>query len=168
MPSVRATPLLEFNRAQPLLSWAFPTLFRRGKAGYTLPCARTVNYPNHVRHLTKHRGGRFAHLSRPCDMGFNAMVPKRINTRSGFLLESILGLVIRAGQLLLTTYVLNFQRTSRSLERSSAGIMSLSGTLRGTHPFWVEKHRDFITCIKNLSLPHLFPTLSAVDLHWHD
>lgn len=39
-PGFRSTPLSEFNRSQPLLSLAFPTLFPDGNAGFVTPRVR--------------------------------------------------------------------------------------------------------------------------------
>jgi hypothetical protein len=44
MPSVRQTPLSEFNQAQALLSLAFPTLFSRGGVDFVVPREKTDTY----------------------------------------------------------------------------------------------------------------------------
>ncbi|KAM4063873.1 ATP-dependent DNA helicase PIF1 [Hirsutella rhossiliensis] len=42
MPNIRSTPLNEFNRSQPLLSLAFPTLYPTGQADFVAPRQRTI------------------------------------------------------------------------------------------------------------------------------
>jgi hypothetical protein len=49
-----STPLVDFNASEPLLSLAFPTLFR------VTPRLRHVPYRDYIRHLMKHESGRFA------------------------------------------------------------------------------------------------------------
>jgi hypothetical protein len=60
LPSFRQTPLSEFNRSQPLLSWAFPTLFPRGVAEYTTAWERSVKYTDYIKHHLRYHDHRFA------------------------------------------------------------------------------------------------------------
>ncbi|EED21753.1 hypothetical protein TSTA_089920 [Talaromyces stipitatus ATCC 10500] len=70
----RSTPLIEFNRTQPLLSWAFPTLFPRGEAEFTTPRQRTVSFEDYIKHLMKFRDGRFARHPRFRYVVFNTLM----------------------------------------------------------------------------------------------
>lgn len=60
MPSFRSTPVQEFNSSQPILSWAFPTLYPTGQADFLAPRTRTVSFANYVTDLLKYFNGRFA------------------------------------------------------------------------------------------------------------
>lgn len=44
LPSIRRTPINEFNHSQLLLSLVFPTLYPDGKAGFVEPRLRTITY----------------------------------------------------------------------------------------------------------------------------
>lgn len=59
-PPFQATPNSEFNRSQPLLSLAFPTLFPRGQAEPAMSRNRAVGFADHVKHLIKHKSCCFA------------------------------------------------------------------------------------------------------------
>ncbi|KAM4067942.1 ATP-dependent DNA helicase PIF1 [Hirsutella rhossiliensis] len=48
MPNIRSTPLNEFNRSQPLLSLAFPTLYPTGQADFVAPRQRTIRLQRHM------------------------------------------------------------------------------------------------------------------------
>lgn len=50
----------------------------------------------------------------------------------------------------------------------TGSIISFSSAMRGTPPYWAARRRDLAAYVTNLGPPHLFVTLSAADLHWHD
>ena len=87
MPSIRATPLSEFNKTQPLLSWAFPSLFPRGKAEFVTPRIRSISYNDYIKHLLKFYNGRFARHPRFRYVVFNTIIRKQVNTRAGFFVK---------------------------------------------------------------------------------
>ncbi|EAQ87454.1 hypothetical protein CHGG_04073 [Chaetomium globosum CBS 148.51] len=60
MGEIRRTPLNEFNRSQPLLSWAFPTLFPYGRAEFVAPRVRSITYREYLYHAMRNRDRRFA------------------------------------------------------------------------------------------------------------
>lgn len=47
-PSIRRTPINEFNHSQPLLSLAFSTLYPDGKADFVEPRLRTITYQDYL------------------------------------------------------------------------------------------------------------------------
>ncbi|PON19971.1 hypothetical protein TGAM01_v211164 [Trichoderma gamsii] len=53
LPSIRRTPINEFNHSQPLLSLAFPTLYPEGKADFTEPRLRTITYQDYLAHAMR-------------------------------------------------------------------------------------------------------------------
>ena len=87
MPSVRSTPLSEFNRSQSLLSWAFPTLFPRGEADFVVPRLRSVTYAEYIKHLLKFEDGRFARHPRFRYVVFNTMMRNQVNSRAGYFVR---------------------------------------------------------------------------------
>ncbi|KAM4060930.1 ATP-dependent DNA helicase PIF1 [Hirsutella rhossiliensis] len=60
LPSIRRTPIDEFNRSQPLLSLAFPTLYPDGKADFVEPRLRSITYQDYLGHAMRWHDGRFA------------------------------------------------------------------------------------------------------------
>ncbi|KAM4064851.1 ATP-dependent DNA helicase PIF1 [Hirsutella rhossiliensis] len=60
LPSVRRTPIDEFNRSQPLLTLAFPTLYPDGKADFVEPRLRSITYQDYLGHAMRWHDGRFA------------------------------------------------------------------------------------------------------------
>jgi hypothetical protein len=60
MPSIRRTPLDEFNQTHALLSLACPTLFPRGVADFVEPRQRKISYRDYIQHAMKWEDGRFA------------------------------------------------------------------------------------------------------------
>jgi hypothetical protein len=87
MPSLRATPLSEFNKTQAMLSWAFPSLFPKGDAEIVIPRMRSVSYVDYVRHLLKYHDGRFAKHPRFRYVVFNTIMRKQVNTRASFFVK---------------------------------------------------------------------------------
>ncbi|KAL6789495.1 hypothetical protein GGI42DRAFT_347248 [Trichoderma sp. SZMC 28013] len=64
MPNIRSTPISEFNRSQPLLSLAFPTLYPRGEADFVYPRLRSITYDQYLAHAMKYHDGRFTRYPR--------------------------------------------------------------------------------------------------------
>ena len=60
IPSIRSTPLNEFNRSQALLSLAFPTLYPQGRAEFVKTRLRSIDYAEYIEHALRWHDGRFA------------------------------------------------------------------------------------------------------------
>ncbi|KAM4061343.1 ATP-dependent DNA helicase PIF1 [Hirsutella rhossiliensis] len=60
LPSIRRTPINEFNRSQPLLTLASPPLSPDGKADFVEPRLRSITYQDSLGHAMRWRDGRFA------------------------------------------------------------------------------------------------------------
>ncbi|XP_044717958.1 ATP-dependent DNA helicase [Hirsutella rhossiliensis] len=56
----RSDPIDEFNRSQPLLTLAFPTLYPDGKADFVEPRLRSIAYQDYLGHAMRWHDGRFA------------------------------------------------------------------------------------------------------------
>lgn len=84
MPSLQSTPIPELDALQPVLSWAFPTLYPRGHADFVHPRLRSVSYQDYITHLMKFHDGRFARHPRWWYVVFNTLMRKQANQRAGF------------------------------------------------------------------------------------
>ncbi|EED12765.1 conserved hypothetical protein [Talaromyces stipitatus ATCC 10500] len=164
-PPFRSTPIAEFTRSQPLLSWAFPALFPRGEGEYIHPRQRTVSFADYAKHLMKFHDGRFARHPRFRYVVFNTMMRQQANTKASFFVKQKTkdGREITADDLRLA-----FEDDAPEGEALLNSITRRSGTLRGTRPFWTSKHQHLKAMVKNIGPSHLFVTLSAADLHWAD
>jgi Helitron helicase-like domain at N-terminus len=167
MPSFRTTPISKFNRTQPLLSWAFPTLFPRRDAEYTLPRPRSVSYGDYVDHLLKYHDGRFARHPRFRFVVFNTMMRRKVSTQAVFFVKKHINAshnsTVTADDLRVA-----FEEDTPESKKLLSHITSWSCEPEGTRPFWLQKRRGLTACVKNLESPHLFATHSAADLHWDD
>ncbi|KAH0593438.1 hypothetical protein MHUMG1_08895 [Metarhizium humberi] len=75
-PSIRRTPINEFNHSQPLLSLAFPTLY----PDFVEPRLRTITYQDYLAHAMRWRDGRFAcHKTWPF-VALNALLRAQLST----------------------------------------------------------------------------------------
>ena len=59
MPSIRRTPLDEFNQTHALLSLACPTLFPRVVADFVEPRQRKISYQDYIQHAMNWEDGRW-------------------------------------------------------------------------------------------------------------
>ncbi|KID95690.1 ATP-dependent DNA helicase PIF1, partial [Metarhizium majus ARSEF 297] len=75
-PSIRRTPINEFNHSQPLLSLAFPTLY----ADFVEPRLRTITYQDYLAHAMRWRDGRFARHKTWPFVAFNALLRAQLST----------------------------------------------------------------------------------------
>ncbi|PHH85524.1 hypothetical protein CDD83_296 [Cordyceps sp. RAO-2017] len=53
LPSIRKTPVDEFNRSQPLSTLAFPTLYPDGKADFVEPRLRSITHQDYLAHAMR-------------------------------------------------------------------------------------------------------------------
>lgn len=89
MPTPRTTPVSEFNKTTPILSWVFPTLYPRGLAEIVTSRPREVQYPDYIRHLLLYKDGRFARHPRWRYVVFNTLMRHRVNTKAGFFVNKL-------------------------------------------------------------------------------
>ena len=83
-PGFRSTPLQEFNRSQPLLSLAFPTLFPHGEAEFVNARVRRVDYSMYIEHLMKFHDSRFARHPRFRYVVFNTLMRQQVSKKSTY------------------------------------------------------------------------------------
>ena len=164
MPAIRSTPISEFNRSQPLLSLAFPTLYPNGEADFITPRQRTIKYNEYIEHAMKWHDGRFARHPRFRYVVFNTLMRQQVNQRSSFFVR-------RSGAGPRQPVDANELREafnddtpeSRALLNS---IVRYSGSLRGTRAFWNGRRQQLEAYVHGLGCPGTFLTFSAADLHW--
>lgn len=163
MPPFRSTPIAEFDTAQPVLSWAFPTLYPRGEADFSTPRLRSVSFSNYAKHLMKFHDGRFARHPRWRYVVFNTLMRRQSSQRAGFFAR-------KSDQGNLSREELRelFEGDTSEANALTGSIVSFSSAMRGTPPYWAARRRELAAYVSNLGSPHLFVTLSAADLHWHD
>ena len=163
MPSFRTTPIAEFNTSQPVMSWAFPTLYPDGKADFLNPRIRTVTFAQYAKHLMRYHDGRFARHPRWRYVVFNTLMRQQANRRAGFYVRNSDKKEISLDELQEA-----FEQDTTESAALLQSISRFSGTLRGTRPFWAMRRIQLLAYVQNLGPPQLFLTLSAADLHWDD
>jgi hypothetical protein len=132
MPTARLTPISEFNKAHPLLSWAFLSLFPRGHTKYVTSRLQDVDYKTYVKHLLLHKSGRFAQHPRFRYVVFNTLMRTQVNTRSSFFVRK---LHPEQRQLSLNNLKAAFEDDSEQSEDIINSITRYAGSLRGTRPY---------------------------------
>ncbi|KAJ3455720.1 hypothetical protein MRS44_017202 [Fusarium solani] len=84
LPSIRRAPINEFNRSQPLLTLAFPTLYPDGKADFVEPRLRSVTYQDYLAHAMRWQDGRFARHETWPFVALNTLLRAQVRKRSNY------------------------------------------------------------------------------------
>ena len=84
LPSVRHTPIDEFDRSQCIFRCAFPYLYRQGKADFHNSRLRSIRLPEYIQHAMRWHNGRFATHPIFAFMAHNKFVRQQIRSRSSF------------------------------------------------------------------------------------
>ena len=165
LPSIRRTPLNEFNRSQALFSLAFPTLYPDGQADFVEPRLRSITYQDYIEHAMRTQDGRFARHPTWRFVAFNTLMRRQARSHSGFFAvqQSKLG-----GRELTHEDVREAFKNpdSDEAQRLITSIARHSVQLRGTRPFWNRRRQDLEAYAHNLRCPGAFLTFSPADLHW--
>ena len=165
MPSIRRTPLNEFNRSQALFSLAFPTLYPRGEADYIEPRLRPISYQDYLEHAMRYFDGRFARHPTWRFVAFNTLMRKQARSHGKFFAvqQSKLG-----GRELTCEDIEQIFRDpdSDEAQRLISSITRYTVQLRGTRPFWNRRRQDLEAYAYNLGCPGAFITFSPADLYW--
>ncbi|EED14666.1 hypothetical protein TSTA_041440 [Talaromyces stipitatus ATCC 10500] len=136
------------------------------RAGEDVPPTQELDiFADYAKHLMKFHDGRFARHPRFRYVVFNTMMRQQANTKASFFIKQKTkdGHQITADDLRLA-----FEDDAPEGEALLNSITRRSGTLRGTRPFWTNKHQHLKAMVKNIGPSHLFLTLSAADLQWAD
>ncbi|EAQ88882.1 hypothetical protein CHGG_05501 [Chaetomium globosum CBS 148.51] len=141
MPSIRRTPLDEFNQKHALLSLACPTLFPRGVADFD-------------GRFAKHHSFRFIAL--------NTLMRQQARGHSRFY-------VSKNHRTPLTKEALQEALADPDTPEAQAILNRISryaSVIKGTRPFWYRRRRECESFAHCLGVPSAFITLSPADLHW--
>jgi hypothetical protein len=163
MPTPDQTPLSEFNKSHPLLSWAFPSLYPQGRAEFVDNRMREATYPEYVRHLLLYKDGRFAQHPRWRYVVFNTMMRTKVNEKAGFFVNR---LHPEGKDLTVDDLRQAFQDQTDDSEQLINSITRYAGKLRGTRPYWAGEMKCLEAMVRQLLCPSLFVTFSAADYHW--
>ncbi|XP_044716015.1 ATP-dependent DNA helicase PIF1 [Hirsutella rhossiliensis] len=137
LPSIRRTPIDEFNRSQPLLTLAFPTLYPDGKADFVELRLRSITYQDYLGHAMRWHDGRFARHKTWPFVALNTMLQEAMAEPDEPEAQALI----------------------QSITRQAAVI-------RGTRPYWYKQRKELEAYAYNLGKPGLFATASAADYHW--
>ncbi|KAI8710625.1 ATP-dependent DNA helicase [Fusarium sp. LHS14.1] len=165
LPSIRRTPINEFNRSQPLLTLAFPTLYPDGKADFVEPRRRSVTYQDYLAHAMRWQDGRFARHKTWPFVALNTLLRAQVRKRSNYSVKQHEG---RRRQP-LTRADIEEALAKPDEPEAQALIQSITrqaAVIRGTRPYWYKQRKELEACAYNLGRPGLFVTASAADYHW--
>ena len=162
MPSIRQTPLNEFNQSQALLSLACPSLFPRGLADFVCPRQRGITYQDYLEHAMKWEDGRFARHHTFRYIALNTLMLQQAYGQSTFYVN-------KQQQTVMTKA--DIQEALEDPERPEAQallnqISRFAGVIKGTRPYWYRRRRECESFAHCLGVPGAFITLSPADLHW--
>ncbi|EEU34868.1 uncharacterized protein NECHADRAFT_98098 [Fusarium vanettenii 77-13-4] len=138
LPSIRRTPINEFNRSQPLLTLAFPTLYPDGKADFVEPRLRSQD-------------GRFARHKTWPFIALNTLLRAQVRKRSNYSVKQHKG---RRRQPLTRA---NIEEAIAKPDEPEAQALIQSITRQAA---------ELEACAYNLGRPGLFVTASAANYHW--
>ncbi|KAJ3454226.1 hypothetical protein MRS44_018120 [Fusarium solani] len=165
LPSIRRTPINEFNRSQPLMTLAFPTLYPDGKADFVEPRLRSITYQDYLAHAMRWQDGRFARHKTWPFVALNTLLRAQVRKRSNYSVKQHEG---RRRQP-LTRADIEEAMAKPDEPEAQALIQSITrqaAVIRGTRPYWYRQRKELEAYAFNLGRPGLFVTASAADYHW--
>ncbi|KKP00882.1 hypothetical protein THAR02_07028 [Trichoderma harzianum] len=169
LPSIRRTPINEFNHSQPLLSLAFPTLYPEGKADFTEPRLRSITYQEYLAHAMRWQDGRFARHKMWHFVALNTLLRAHVRKRINYFVKQHEGRCQA-----LTRADLEEAMAKPDEPEAQALIQSITrqaAVIRGTRPYWkinpiLPVTRDFLvgneTCARTQ-----FPLIVAFAITVH-
>jgi ATP-dependent DNA helicase PIF1 len=163
LPTPQNTPLSEFNKTHPLLSWAFPSLFPRGQAEFVSSRLRDVDYKKYIRHLLLHKSARFAQHPRFRYVVFNTVMRMQVNTKAGFFVQKMHP---EHKDLTVEDLRAAFDDDTEESEKMLQSITRYAAQLRGTRPYWNGRMRALEALCRQLLCSHAFLTFTPADYHW--
>ncbi|KAM4062490.1 PIF1-like helicase [Hirsutella rhossiliensis] len=164
LPSIRRTPIDEFNRSQPLLTLAFPTLYPDGKADFVEPRLRNITYQDYLGHAMRWHDGRFARHKTWPFVALNTLLRAQVRKRSDYFVKQR-----DSRRQPLTRADLEEAMAEPDEPEAQDLIQSITrqaAVIRGTRPYWYKQRKELEAYAYNLGRPGLFVTASAADYHW--
>jgi hypothetical protein len=162
MPSIRRTPLDEFNQKYALLSLACPTLFPNGVADFVEPRQRNISYQDYIQHAMKWEDGRFAKHHSFRFIALNTLMRQQARGHSKYYVNKSHGMPLAKQALQQALADPDTPEAQAILNR----ISRFAGVIKGTRPFWYRRRRECESFAHCLGVPSTFITLSPADLHW--
>ena len=139
---------------------AFPSLFLCGLSDFFNPCTHEIMFKDWISHVLRYKDGHFTHHPHFCYVAFNMWMHLESKKSASYLCKQLNGQPVTLDMLQEQAH-----EGSGSLFNQ---ISQMGQKLRGTQPYWLQKGQDLEAIMLNLDTPHLFFTLSAADLQWHD
>ena len=162
IPTIRRTPLDEFNRSQALLSPACPTIYPRGAADFVEPRQREINYQDYITHAMKWHNGRFAKHHSFRFIALNTLMRQQAHGQGRYYVKNSRAQIFTKDQ--LQTALGDPDTPEAQVLLNS--ISRCAAALRGTRPFWYRRRKELEAFTPCLGCPSVFITLSPADLHW--
>lgn len=163
MPSIRRTPIDEFNHSQALFSLACPSLFPKGLADFVEPRQRSISYQEYIEHAMRWKDGRFARHHNFRYIALNTLMRHQARGHSKFYVNKHhRGQPISKEDLRKALEDPDTPEAQALLNR----ISRYAGSLKGTRPFWYRRKHECEAFAHCLDTPSAFMTLSPADLHW--
>lgn len=163
MPSFQSQPISDFDRGQPLLSLAFPSLFPTGAAEFCSVRPRTVSYRDFVKHLLLYKDGRFARHPTLRYFVFNTIIRQEVSKNASFYVKNL----SPARGLSFEDIQEAFANNSPEAQAIVNSITRFSGRIKGTVPYWSAELRSLRATVRQNHCPAFFFTALAADNHWH-
>jgi ATP-dependent DNA helicase PIF1 len=157
IPSIRSTPLNEFNRSQALLSLAFPTLYPEGRAEFVRPRRRPIKYAEYIEHALRWHDGRFARHPSFRFVVFNTLMRTQVHSHSTYFVK-------QRRQPLTRDELIEALQNAESPEAKELlySISRFASALKGTRPYWLQRRRELEAYAYNLDCPGAFIAFSLI------
>ena len=139
---------------------AFPSLFSCGLSDFFNPHTHEITFKDWISHVLRYKDERFACHSHFHYVAFNMWMHLESKKSVSYLCKQLNDQPVTLDMLQEQAH-----EGSGSLFNQ---ISQMGQKLRGTQPYWLQKGQDLEAMVLNLDTPHLFFTLSAADLQWHD
>ena len=162
MPSVRRTPLDEFNKSQRLLSLACPTLYPRGAADFVETRQREISYQDYITHAMKWDDGRFAKHHTFRFIALNTLMRQQAHSHSRYFVKKSDAGTFTKEELREALINPDTPHAQALLNK----VCRCASALKGTRPFWYRLRRQLEAFAPFLGVPSAFITLSPADYHW--
>ena len=164
MPSIRRTPINEFNKLTPLFSLAFPSLFPCGKAEFLRQRVREIGLQDWVGHAMRWDDSRFARHPTFRFVALNMLMRSQASQASRYFVSKARP---QRGNISREELVAALEDPDAPRAKSLLNAISRAAVnLKGTRPFWFKKRHECEAFAKCLGVPGAFVTLSPADLHW--
>lgn len=137
MPSYSSQPISEFDRGQPLLSLAFPSLFPTGAAEFYSFRPRAVSYRDLVKYLLLYKDGRFERHPTFRYLVFNTVVRQQVNKNSSFYVKNL----SPARNISFEDLQAAFADDTPEAEAIVNSITRFARKIKGTAPYWAGELR---------------------------